>query len=151
MKAIRNLVRAAGLGLLAVPFLGAAAPNRLLLTNCLVVTLAGGGEDPFPGYIAVAADGKISAIGRGDPPAEVGATLVFDADGQVAMPGFVSGHNHLRGSVSRGIACDRLNISNVFVAGNHVMAHGRHASIDMAALTREVLRRIESKSGKPTQ
>ena len=46
-------------------------------------------------------------------------------------------------------ACDRMNIANVFVAGNHVMSQGKHTSIDMAAVTKEVLSRIGSKSGKP--
>ncbi len=45
----------------------------------------------------------------------------------------------------------RMNIANVFVAGNHVMAHGKHTSIDMAAVTQDVLRRIAAKPDKPTR
>jgi len=96
-------VLALTLGLAAV----AAEPNRLLIANALIVTLVEGQEEPFTGYIVVDAQGKISAIGQGQPPPGIGATTVFDADGQVAMPGFLSGHSHLRGSVSRGLAADQ--------------------------------------------
>jgi len=98
-------------GLLALVLLfgltASAEPNRLLIANALIVTLVEGQEEPFMGYIVVDASGRISAIGKGQPPPGVGATVVFDADGQVAMPGFLSGHSHLRGSVSRGLAADQ--------------------------------------------
>lgn len=81
--------------------------NRLLLTNATIVTLVEGEEDPFDGYIVVDASGRITSIGRGDPPSDIEAALVFDANGQVAMPGFLSGHSHLRGSVARGLATDQ--------------------------------------------
>lgn len=107
MTPVNTFLGAAALLLLGTSGAGAQPANRLLVTNAMIVTLAKGEEEPFRGYVAVDAAGKIAAIGRGDPPASLAATLVFDADGQVAMPGFVSGHNHLRGSVSRGIASDR--------------------------------------------
>ena len=69
--------------------------NRLLLANCRIVSLAQGDEDPFTGYIVVAADGRISAIGHGNAPGDIEATAVFDAAGQVAMPGFVSARGRL--------------------------------------------------------
>ena len=98
---------AATIGCLIGATASAQDTHRLLLTNATIVTLVEGEDEPFTGYVAVDAQGRISAIDRGAPPDAIAATLVFDAGGQVAMPGFVSGHNHLRGSVSRGIASDQ--------------------------------------------
>lgn len=44
------------------------------------------------------------------------------------------------------LAADRMNVSNVFVAGEHRVYHGKHTSIDMKAVTQEVLRRVHAKS-----
>jgi 5-methylthioadenosine/S-adenosylhomocysteine deaminase len=86
----------------------AAKPlNRLLVTNCQIITLVVGEEDPFNGYIVVGEDGRIAQIGHGRAPAEIEAEIVFDAAGKVAMPGFISGHSHLSGSVTRGLAIDQ--------------------------------------------
>src|SRR5690606_8174220 len=84
-----------------------AALNRLLLSNCTITTLVKGEEAPFRGFIVVDAEGRIATIGRGEPAADVDASLVFDAGGKVAMPGFISGHSHLAGSVTRGLASDQ--------------------------------------------
>jgi cytosine/adenosine deaminase-related metal-dependent hydrolase len=48
------------------------------------------------------------------------------------------------------LACDRLNIASVFVAGDLVMHNGKHASIDVREVTDEVLRRVAAKPGKPS-
>jgi 5-methylthioadenosine/S-adenosylhomocysteine deaminase len=85
-----------------------AAPlNRLLVANCQVITLVAGEEDPFNGYIIVGPDGRIARIGKGPAPVDIEAELVVDAQGKVAMPGFISGHSHLAGSVTRGLASDQ--------------------------------------------
>ena len=111
------------LGLLLVSVAGAAEPNRLLIANATIVTLVEGQEEPFLGYVLVDPAGRISAIGKGNPPAEVGAAVVFDADGQVAMPGFLSGHSHLRGSVSRGLAADQWVTTWVRPTQWHLQSH----------------------------
>ncbi len=82
------------------------AVNRLLLVNCQIITLAQGQEDPFVGYIVVDHRGKIAKIGKGAAPASIEASEVFDAAGQVAMPGFVSARTRLADSVARGGAPD---------------------------------------------
>jgi cytosine/adenosine deaminase-related metal-dependent hydrolase len=107
MKSSTTWLVAATIGCLTGVSVVAQETNRLLLTNATIISLVEGEAEPFDGYIVVDGDGRISSIGRDDPPSDIEATLVFDADGQVAMPGFVSGHNHLRGSVSRGIASDQ--------------------------------------------
>lgn len=81
--------------------------NRLLLANATIVTLVEGQEEPFTGYVVVDASGEITAIERGAVPSDIEAEVVIDAAGHVAMPGFLSGHSHLRGSVSRGLAADQ--------------------------------------------
>lgn len=108
----RSWLRCLGVVLFCGPLVAslfAADPgrNRLLLANCLVITLAPGEEEPFNGFIVVGADGRITQIGRGAAPANIEAELVVDAAGKVAMPGFVSGHSHLAGSVTRGLASDQ--------------------------------------------
>jgi len=87
---------------LAFPGFAEEAVNRLLLVNCQIITLAQGQEDPFVGYIVVDEGGKISKVGRGAAPASIEAAEVFDAAGQVAMPGFVSARTRLAESVARG-------------------------------------------------
>jgi cytosine/adenosine deaminase-related metal-dependent hydrolase len=89
------------------PWVTAQEVNRLLLVDATVMTLVEGEEDVFLGYIVVDSSGRVSSVGRGEPASDIEAEVVFDADGQIAMPGFISGHNHLRGSVTRGIASDR--------------------------------------------
>ena len=87
---------------LAVPGWAEEPVNRLLLVNCQIITLAQGQEDPFLGYIVVDHGGKITKVGKGAAPAAIEAAEVFDAAGQVAMPGFVSAHTRLADSVARG-------------------------------------------------
>jgi hypothetical protein len=42
-----------------------------------------------------------------------------------------------------------MNIASVFVAGRHVMEGGKHTTINMAEVSREVQRRVASKTGRP--
>lgn len=91
----------------ALPLLLAAEPARLLVTNALVLTLADNDKEPFTGYMLVDADGRIAALGRGAPPAGTTAARTLDAQGQIVMPGFLSGHSHLAASVRRGRLPDK--------------------------------------------
>lgn len=105
---MRRLCASLLAGCLLVPGLAVEGGiNRLLVANCLVITMAPGEEDPFSGFIVVGTDGRITQIGRGAAPADIEAELVVDAGGKVAMPGFISGHSHLAGSVTRGLASDQ--------------------------------------------
>ena len=91
--------------LLPVARLGwAAPPPRLLVRNARLFTMADGQREPFVGYLAVAADGTIAAVGAGEPPAGVGAASVVDAEGAWVMPGFISAHSHLWQAAYRGLA-----------------------------------------------
>ncbi|HVV08291.1 amidohydrolase family protein [Amycolatopsis sp.] len=71
------------------------------MTNGLLLTMADG-QEPFTGWLSVGADGRITGIGRGDPPAAEGTVL--DAKGKMIAPGFVSAHSHLHTSGLRGLA-----------------------------------------------
>lgn len=74
----------------------------LTVTNGLFLTMADG-DEPFTGWMSVGDDGRISGIGRGEPPADPGAT-VLNAAGKIIAPGFVSAHSHLHTSGLRGLA-----------------------------------------------
>jgi len=102
-----SLVRAAGALLFLADILPAAEPARLLVSNALVLTLADNGPAPFTGWLLVAADGKIAALGAGNPPATAVATETLDAGGKIVLPGFVSGHSHLAASARRGRLPDK--------------------------------------------
>ncbi len=75
---------------------------RLVVANAMLVPLDWSERAPFRGYLVVSQSGRISAIGAGDAP-KIDAP-VFDATGKIVMPGFLSGHNHLSQSVTRGRA-----------------------------------------------
>ncbi len=83
--------------------------TSLLVTHARLITVAAGRDDP--GYIEhgwmLVADGRIAAIGEGDPDA---GTLAQAADGETLdvqgafiAPGFISAHSHLFTSGSRGL------------------------------------------------
>ena len=142
MISLAPVIRTALL-LLACPVavIPARSADRLLIANATIVTLVEGQEEPFTGYILVDSVGRISRIGKGAPPPALGAVTVFDADGQVAMPGFLSGHSHLRGSVSRGLAADQWvtewgRVTQWLLAGNKtepndLYYYTLHGALDM--------------------
>jgi 5-methylthioadenosine/S-adenosylhomocysteine deaminase len=111
----------------------------LLVRNATIVTLEADQPDPFTGYMLVDAEGRIAAIGAGDPPAGAKADSVIDARGKIVMPGFLSGHSHLWQSAYRGIAADQWVIEWVqrihrtygphFVAGD-LYAYTLHGALD---------------------
>ncbi len=76
----------------------------LLVVNARLITIPMGSDDP--GYIERGwmrvEDGRIAAIGAGDPP-DTSADEVLDVDGAFVAPGFVSSHSHLFTSGLRGL------------------------------------------------
>jgi 5-methylthioadenosine/S-adenosylhomocysteine deaminase len=56
-----------------------AAPVKLLVKNARLFTMAPQQRESFTGYLAVAEDGKIVSIAKGDPPANLKAAQVLDA------------------------------------------------------------------------
>lgn len=81
-----------------------AAPAKLLIKGGTMLTIKPGEEEPFTGYMAIGADGKIVAIGQGAPPADLTATETIDAAGKIVIPGFISAHSHIWQSAFRGLA-----------------------------------------------
>lgn len=76
----------------------------LLVLNARLITIPTGSADP--GYIERGwmrvEDGRIAAIGAGDP-SDTTADEVLDVDGAFVAPGFVSSHSHLFTSGLRGL------------------------------------------------
>ncbi|MDF2664945.1 MAG: cytosine deaminase [Microbacterium sp.] len=81
----------------------------LLVINARLITVPAGIDDP--GYIErgymLVQDGRIAAIGAGDPDPGVTADEILDVDGKFVAPGFVSSHSHLFTSGSRGLGVDQ--------------------------------------------
>jgi 5-methylthioadenosine/S-adenosylhomocysteine deaminase len=102
-QALMTLLLVSGIGATAL----AAASTRLLVRNATLVTMEPEQPEPFTGYLVVSDDGRIAALGAGDPPAGLTARETLDAGGQVVMPGFLSGHSHLSASVTRGLNAHR--------------------------------------------
>jgi 5-methylthioadenosine/S-adenosylhomocysteine deaminase len=84
-----------------------AAPVKLLVKNARMFTMAPQQRDPFTGYLTVAQDGTLLAVGKGDPPASLKAAQILDAHGDWILPGFISAHSHLWQAAYRGVAADR--------------------------------------------
>jgi len=97
------MIRRAIVLVAALAALHAASGGTLLVKNGFFITMKPGQETPFMGYMAVDADGKIAAIGAGDPPAGTVADQVIDAEGKFVAPGFISAHSHLFTSPFRGL------------------------------------------------
>jgi len=79
---------------------------KLVVRNARLITVAPGPQ-AFVGYLAVGSDGKIAAIGPGDPPGAIRAERIVDAGGRFVAPGFVSAHSHLFQSPLRGLGTDQ--------------------------------------------
>ncbi|HEY1765360.1 MAG TPA: amidohydrolase family protein, partial [Opitutaceae bacterium] len=65
------------------------------------------GFAPFNGHLIVDGDGRISAVGPGEPPGMASGSTVLDAQGKIVAPGFVSAHSHLFQSPLRGLGTDQ--------------------------------------------
>jgi 5-methylthioadenosine/S-adenosylhomocysteine deaminase len=85
----------------------AFAVDKLLIVNGTELTMKPGQTEPFTGYVLVGEDGKIKAIGKGNPPAGMAAQTTYDAKGKFVLPGFISAHSHLSESAFRGLATDQ--------------------------------------------
>ncbi|MGY1739474.1 MULTISPECIES: amidohydrolase family protein [unclassified Blastococcus] len=81
--------------------------TRLLVRDAVLLTMDPDRPDPFRGWFTVDDDGRIAAIGPGDPPAGTTAGETLDVRGALVGPGFVSAHSHLFTSGSRGLAVDQ--------------------------------------------
>ena len=79
--------------------------QSLIVRNALLLTVADARPEPFPGWLAVDARGRLSAVEPGEPPGDLGAEVV-DAGGAFVAPGFISAHSHLFTSGSRGLGMD---------------------------------------------
>ncbi|KAA9143919.1 amidohydrolase family protein [Microbacterium lushaniae] len=75
----------------------------LLVTGARLITIPAGTDDPgyFENGWMLARDGRIAALGEGEPP--VTADEVLDVGGAFVAPGFVSSHSHLFTSGLRGL------------------------------------------------
>ena len=85
----------------------ALAVDKLLIVNGTNLTMKAGQTAPFVGYVLVGDDGRIKAIGKGNPPAGTTAKVTYDAKGKFVLPGFISAHSHLSESAFRGLATDQ--------------------------------------------
>ena len=77
--------------------------NDLVICNGTVLTLDTNARIIPHGYVAVR-DGRITALGPGDPPPA--ASEVLDAEGGVILPGLVNTHTHAAMTLFRGLADD---------------------------------------------
>jgi cytosine/adenosine deaminase-related metal-dependent hydrolase len=75
--------------------------TALTVRNAILLPVAGDREW-LHGWLTVAADGRISGIGEGEPPATEGE--IVDAAGAFVAPGFVSAHSHIYTGGMRGVA-----------------------------------------------
>ncbi|HZZ20883.1 MAG TPA: amidohydrolase family protein [Opitutaceae bacterium] len=82
------------------------AESAILVQNGLLFTMKAGEEKPFIGYLLIADDGKIEAIGKGRAPAGATARTVVDATGKFITPGFISAHSHIWQTANRGVGAD---------------------------------------------
>jgi 5-methylthioadenosine/S-adenosylhomocysteine deaminase len=81
--------------------------GKLLIRDGRFLTMAPG-SDPYTGWMLVGGDGRIAALGEGDPGAAVAPEVpVVDVGGAFVAPGFVSAHSHLFTSGSRGLGMDQ--------------------------------------------
>jgi cytosine/adenosine deaminase-related metal-dependent hydrolase len=79
---------------------------KLIVRNACVLT-AQPGFEPFLGHIVVGSDGRIAAVGPGDPPRSASAGRSLDLEGKLVAPGFISAHSHLFQSPLRGLGTDQ--------------------------------------------
>ncbi len=83
--------------------IAAARAGTTLVKGGLLITEKSMTEIPYVGYLTYGDDGKIIAVGAGDPPASLHADTVIDATGKMIAPGFISAHSHLYSGPLRGL------------------------------------------------
>jgi len=123
--------------------LASSASAATLYHGGTLLTLASGQDAPIErGYLLVADDGRIAALGAGDgtnDPAVIAARSASgfvhaDVSGRILLPGFVSGHSHLWQSVFRGIT--PAAELPAWLQGLHYTYGPHFAAGDFAAFTR---------------
>jgi cytosine/adenosine deaminase-related metal-dependent hydrolase len=77
----------------------------VLITGAHVATVDGQATEYADGYVAVV-DGRIAAVGSGEPPAEFSSLRRVDASGCLVTPGLVNTHHHLYQWGTRGYAVE---------------------------------------------
>ncbi len=114
---------------------------RLLVTHARLITVPAGTDDPGyieEGWMLVGDDGRIAAIGAGDPPAGTIADKTLDAAGSFVAPGFVSSHSHLFTSGLRGLGvaetlygwCDAMLGTTAHMSADDVYWSTLHGALD---------------------
>lgn len=100
------------------------APSNaaLVVEGATFISMAADKPETFVGYMAVDFDGKISAIGAGEAPAEIIADEVYDYSGKIIAPGFISAHSHIYMSPLRGLGHD-VNLYGWFRAWDYYLKH----------------------------
>ncbi len=98
---------AAAVLLLAVCSTHSVGQALLVVKNARLITMAANQKEPFTGYLIVDGEGRLTAVGTGEPPAGVQARETWDAQGMWIIPGFLSAHSHLWQSAFRGLAADQ--------------------------------------------
>ena len=89
----------------AVP-VAVAVPVALLVKNAQLITVDPAQPSAFVGWFSVDADGRISGLGPGSPPADLSPAETLDAAGRIVAPGFISAHSHIYMSPVRGVGYD---------------------------------------------
>ncbi|QEV98729.1 amidohydrolase family protein [Microbacterium caowuchunii] len=114
----------------------------LLVINARLITVPAGTDDP--GYIERGwmrvEDGRIVALGAGDPPAAA-AGEVLDVAGAFVAPGFVSSHSHLFTSGLRGLGvadtlygwCDSMLGMTAHATAEDIYWSTLHGALDFLA------------------
>jgi cytosine/adenosine deaminase-related metal-dependent hydrolase len=114
----------------------------LLVVNARLITIPAGSDDP--GYIERGwmrvEDGRIAAIGAGDPP-DTAADETLDVGGAFVAPGFVSSHSHLFTSGLRGLGvadtlygwCDSMLGMTAHATPDDIYWSTLHGALDFLA------------------
>ncbi|HEY7044071.1 MAG TPA: 8-oxoguanine deaminase [Nocardioidaceae bacterium] len=85
--------------------MNAGRSNALVLDGCAVVTMDSARTEYSVGHVVVEG-ARISSVGAGRAPRDVGDAEYVDATGCLATPGLVNTHHHLYQWVTRGMAVD---------------------------------------------
>ncbi|MFT4136843.1 amidohydrolase family protein [Microbacterium sp.] len=112
----------------------------LLVTRARLITVPAGTDDP--GYLdeghLLVEDGRIAAIGAGEPPHGMTADETLDVGGAFVAPGFVSSHSHLFASGLRGLGagetlygwCDAMLGTTAHMSPEQLYWSTLHGSLD---------------------
>ena len=60
----------------------------LVVRNAVLLTVSDARPEPFAGWLAVDADGRLMAVEPGEPPGGFDGAEIVDADGAFVAPGF---------------------------------------------------------------